>query len=63
MSNPNMVSEDVTDAAENAFKATVGIITAVAASEEIQSFSQRKSLRDRMGNDFSIRLGFGLHIG
>lgn len=50
-------------AADSSLNACSIMADRIRHSKHIQAFAQVKQLQERMGNDFTISTGFGLHIG
>ncbi len=39
------------------------IIAALQRSFELQEYSRHEGMIERLGNDYKIKMGFGLHLG
>jgi len=60
---PDEKRESVAHLADRALAAFVVIHVALKRSPRLKQFCEREDIRARMGNDFQVSMGFGLHVG
>eukprot|EP00301_Raphidiophrys_heterophryoidea_P002551 c11189_g1_i1.p1 GENE.c11189_g1_i1~~c11189_g1_i1.p1 ORF type:complete len:875 (-),score=189.61 c11189_g1_i1:168-2792(-) len=57
------MNSSVFESAEASLRASLSVLNQIASHEIIQGYAQRQDIRDRLGHDYHVAVGFGLHAG